>query len=137
MKRQRPEDRECEHFASWLELKKLKFSHIANESVLGALNQKAALIIGSKLKRMGQRKGVPDYVVLTPKGTVWVELKDPAKKLKKGDVMEGWEGGQDTRGGLKREQYDWINAINKTPGAQAKVCYGHKEAEEFVSHFLI
>lgn len=130
------EDQHCEAFANWLEVNKLKFTHIANENSMSWVDSKSAMIAGARAKRIGLRKGIPDFVVLTPKGVVWVEMKDPKKKLKQGDAIEGWTENQKERGGLKREQYEWILAINKTPGTQAQVCYGADEAVKFISKFI-
>jgi hypothetical protein len=107
---------ECIAFANWLNLKGLKFTHIANET--GFRDPKTAMIVQSQKKRLGMSKGFPDYIILTPKGVVFVEMKRV-----KGSTM-------------KPGQSEWIDAINEVKGAQAKICYGFEQAKEFVEHFL-
>lgn len=132
----KPEEQHCIAFANWLDFQGLKFTHIVNEVGGAVRNRKFAMIEGVRLKKMGKSSGVPDYVILTHKGTLWVEMKDPSKKLKKGNVMEGWKEGQKKRGGLSAEQKEWIEAINEVPNAQAEVCYGADEAIAFVERIL-
>ncbi len=100
---------ECRIFADWCRIKGLMFSHIANE---GRPEQ-----MGEKL-RIGMDSGIPDYVVCTPKGLVWIEMK-----RKKG-------------GKVSKNQSDWIEALNKIDGVEAKVCYGAQMAITFVQSFL-
>ena len=130
------EDQHCIAFTNWLEVQKLKFSHIGNENGLSWSNPKQAMILGAKLKRLGLRKGLPDFIILTERGTLWVEMKDPKLKLKSGDPLTEWKEGQKERGGVKFEQKEWILALNATPSAQAAVCYGADEAVKFVSKFI-
>ena len=126
------EDQHSIAFAKWLNANKIKFTHIGNENGMSWSNPKQAMILGAKLKRLGLHKGLPDYMMLLSQGALWVEMKDPKLKLKNGDVMQGWTT-QKKRGGLSREQYDWIIALNATPGTQAAVCYGVDEAIKFVT----
>ena len=132
----KPEEIECIAFSQWLEFQKLKFTHIPNENVFSFMNRNMAVRLGAKQKRCGVRKGLPDYIILTPRGSLFVEMKEPKKKPKKGNPLENWKEGQLSKGGISREQKDWIDAINATPGAQAAVCYSAEEAIVFVQRIL-
>jgi hypothetical protein len=121
----------------WLEMHRYKFTHIVNEVSFGKLSntkdgQLTASIQGSKLKRLGKSSGVPDYMILTPKGVVFIEMKDPKLKPKKGNWNDNWKPEAKSKAGVKREQKEWIDAINATPVAQADVCYGCIDAIEFI-----
>jgi hypothetical protein len=137
----KPEEAQCIMFTQWLEMNRLKFTHIVNEVSFGALSntpqgQLTARIQGAKLKKLGKSSGVPDYMILTPKGTVWLEMKIPSLKPKKGHWNEGWKPMQQSRAGVSRQQKDWIDAINEVPGTQADVCFGSIDAIEFVTRIL-
>lgn len=69
-------------------------------------------------KKMGVSKGFPDFLVITPKsGPVFIELK-----RKKG-------------GRVSKEQTEWLEAL-KSAGCPCAVCYGAKEAIEFLESFV-
>lgn len=99
-------------FAEWLRMKGIKFSHLAQETYTTSWNQKR------KNKEMGVQKGVPDYMIVTPEGLLFVELK----RVKGGKVS--------------KEQKVWLEVLNKLNGIQAQVCYGADEAIAFVSQFI-
>jgi len=99
-------------FAQWCRLKKLKFSHIPNETYTPSMGARI------RNQQSGVDSGVPDYVVLTPKGVIWVEMK-----RRKGSITSP-------------AQLEWIEAINAIPGTQAQVCKGAQEAIDFVSKFI-
>lgn len=103
---------ECLVFVQWLELKKLRFTHVPQETFTKSWG------IKMKNKRMGVKSGIPDYIVITPKGLVFVEMK----RLSGGVVSE--------------TQKEWITALNECKGVQAGVCKGASEAIAFVSKFL-
>lgn len=106
------EDVECEIFANWLDARGLIFSHVASETWTTSQNQKA------RNKRVGVKKGVPDYIVITPRGVVFVEMK------------------RKTCYNVSKEQKAWIAAINKCDGTEAKVCHGADEAIAYIKEFL-
>lgn len=110
------EEAECLTFVDWLNLKGLKFTHIGNES--GYKDKKLAWIMQGKKNRMGMSKGVPDYMIITPRGLVFVEMK------RKGPSS------------TSPEQKAWIEALNQIKGVQAQVCKGFDSAVEFVTQFL-
>lgn len=99
-------------FADWLELKGLRFSHIPSETFTKNWGTKM------KNKRMGVHSGVPDYIVITPKGLAFVELK-----RQKGGVVSD-------------SQKEWIYALNACKGVEARVAYGAQDAIDFVNEFL-
>lgn len=131
----RSEETEGVVFASWCRQNNLHFTHIPNQNDWSFMSRQMALRLASKNKRMGVSTGIPDYMILTPKGILWVELKRVSLKGEE-DPLQGWKEGQKSKGGLKRSQKEWIDAINKTPGTQAAVCYGAEEAIAFVEPFL-
>lgn len=106
---------ECLVFADYLRLKNLKFTHIANES---GLPPRVAMIVGAKKKKMGVSRGVPDFMVITPQGLVFVEMKRVS-------------GGR-----ASPEQLEWIDALNKLDGVEAKICKGAEIAIAFIEEFL-
>src|SRR5512139_2703436 len=96
---------ESQRFVAWLEAQGLLFSHIPNESP----SKRQAI----KNKRLGTRRGVPDFLVLVPGKVIFVELKRQ-------------------RGGrVSPEQKIWVAALTAA-GCPAKVCCGAQEAIEFV-----
>jgi hypothetical protein len=106
-----PEYHECVAFAEWLDLMRLPFSHIANETFTPHLG------VRMKNKCMGVRRGLPDYVIWHPKGLlVFVEMK--AKGAPPSAV--------------KPEQRDWIDRLNAVKGVKAGVCRGFDEAVKFI-----
>ena len=105
------EKEECKIFAQWLDVKGLRFSHIANESInkIEAMNK----------YRLGVRKGVPDYLIILPsKNLLFIEMK-----RKKGSVVS-------------QEQKDWLHDLNQIPSVQCEIAYGAEEAINIVNHFL-
>lgn len=101
---------ESQRLVDYLRARGLKFSHIASESMSRAQ--------GIRNKRMGVVKGVPDYLILLPGVTLWIELK----KVKGGRVSP--------------EQTAWIEALNTQPGTFAVVCRGFAEAKKVIEENL-
>lgn len=130
------EESHCRAFHNWLTLKGLKHTHIVNEVGGAVTNRQRAMREGARLKRMGKSSGVPDYVVLTPQATVWIEMKRPDLKPKNGDWTDEWTPEAKSKAGVKRDQKEWLDAINNTPGSEAFVAYSSLEAIEYVSQFL-
>jgi len=108
------EHEECVLLKQWLDLmvnngKVVLYSHIPHETYTKSWNQKL------KNKQVGVKKGVPDYVIVTKKLVLFVEMK----RTKGGVVGE--------------EQKQWIEAINNaSTGINARVCKGFDEAKEFI-----
>ena len=103
---------ECKLFATWLGLKGLMFSHIPNNTYTPSFGAK------QRNKALGLQSGLPDYLILTPKGIIFVEMK------------------RQTGGTIQLNQKIWIEAINNTPQAQAQVCFGFQDAKLFVEKIL-
>ena len=108
---------ECVVFHQWLVAKRYKHAHISNESQSGGTN---ALIRGAKLKRIGQSKGFPDYIIIChQKGhpdyqdIVAVEMK------------------RQHGGTLSDEQAGWLSALDEA-GIWTGVCKGADDAIAFV-----
>lgn len=104
---------ECVTFVAWLKSRQLKFAHIPNETFTKSWKQKR------KNKEEGVSSGLPDYIIITPRGLLFIEMK-----RKKGGV-------------ISPTQREWINALNEINGVQAQVCRGHEDAIQFTQKFLI
>lgn len=106
------EDLECIRFVSWLRLKDLKFSHIPNGMFTNSWR------VRKKNKMLGVARGVPDYLIITPRhGVIFVEMK--RQRTYK----------------TSAEQKEWIEALTEV-GCPAKVCRGFSEAKAFVEEWL-
>lgn len=86
--------------------------HVANES-------KSAPQYRSKLARMGVTPGVADYICITEKGLICIELK----RKRKADSS------------VSKDQVKWGKAIELTGGVYC-VCYGGRVAFEALKHYL-
>lgn len=106
---------ECQALVQYLELlKKIGkvklFTHIANETTVQSWALK------SKRTAQGVRKGFPDYVVVTIKGIVFIEMKR-------------------SKGGITSpEQMEWLKALRDH--APAVVCNGFEQAKEFLDEII-
>ena len=98
---------------SWLNLKRLKFNHTANE-------RKTTIRQGADLKRLGVKKGFPDISVYLSDKVLFIELKRAVRSKSK----------------VSKEQSEWIDYLNALPYAKAKICYGADEAIEFIRENL-
>lgn len=106
------EDTECEIFAQWLNTTGLLYSKVAQETWTDSGGQKA------RNKAQGLQKGVPDYIIITPLGLVFVEMKRRANST------------------VSKEQKQWIAALDKCEGVDVRVCYGADEAKAYIKEFL-
>ncbi len=106
------EDDECFVLADYLDtLKKQKkisvYTHTANETFTKSWKQKR------RNKMMGVRPGIPDYVIVTDKNVLFIEMK----RVKGGQVS-----------GYQRK---WISVLEgKT--AKSVVCRGFDEAKKYI-----
>jgi hypothetical protein len=103
---------ECVILVSHLEELKIQgkvklFTHISNETYTKYWSVKA------KNKMMGVRPGIPDYLVVTAKELLFIEMKR-------------------TKGGVVgKEQKEWLKFLTAI-GVQAVVCKGAEEAITFL-----
>lgn len=95
---------------AWLKRQRLLFSHLP-------LGLRLSYSQAAKAKASGVVKGVPDYLVVTPKGVIFVELK------------------RKTGGRASPEQKNWLARLTDA-GCPARVCAGAEEAIAFVKEFL-
>lgn len=127
------EDQEAEALAQWLRLKRLPFTHIANESGRG----RTAMLRTAKLKRMGQSRGFPDFLIVIPNvigRKLYVQELDedgnadynPTKTRMIAIELKRRKGGR-----VSPEQKEWLETLNDA-GVEATVCHGFEEAKQFI-----
>ena len=108
------EYQECQVFHQWLEFNHIRHTHIGNESQIGG---RQGAIRGAQLKRIGQSKGFPDYLLIVNNKLIAIEMK----RLKGGKVSN--------------EQQGWLAALAKA-GVVGYVAHGANEAMEIVQEYL-
>ena len=106
--RRHDEDDECKILADWLDTTGWLYTHIASESVTGHQG-----VLG-RLKKIGVRKGCPDFIVLIPKKDnsylqFWIEMKAGKNKT-------------------SPQQDEWIAQLNKCSECVAQVYYSGTDA---------
>lgn len=79
----------------------------------------------ANLKREGVRAGVSDVCVITKDKVLFVEMKQPMKKLKSGKLSKAGIS-------VQPSQVKFIENVTMNTNIKAKICYGSKEAIEFV-----
>lgn len=107
----KPEEAECVALVEYLELIKdsknvIVYSHTAQETYTKSWRQK------HRNKSMGVRPGVPDYIIVTDKLVIFLEMK-----RKKG-------------GRLREDQKVWLEAVEGKK-VVSQVCNGFDEAKKF------
>lgn len=128
------EDQEAEALAQWLRLKKLPFTHIANESGRG----RTAMLRTAKLKRMGQSKGFPDYLIAIPSHIPYLEvIKDGENCIERrvDKRLIAIELKRQKGGHVSPSQREWLKILNSA-GIEAVVCRGFEEAKKFIEERL-
>lgn len=110
-----PETRECKALVQWMRKhpKIVNFTHIKNESY--GPKQKWKRIADM---HMGLRRGVPDYMVVTTKGIMFIEMK-----RRKGGV-------------LSPKQKEWLKHLNEYGKVPAVECKGFPEAKNALTRFI-
>lgn len=91
----------------------LRYCHIVNEFKLG--RSRMGLI--KTMKSEGWQPGVPDYLIVSPKEIIFIELKRS-------------QGGK-----TSPEQERWIEDLNSL-GIKAVVCNGFSDAHKFLQSVL-
>lgn len=128
------EDQEAEALAQWLRLKKLPFTHIANESGRG----RTAMLRTAKLKRMGQSKGFPDYLIAIPSHIPYLEVIEDGENCIERRVdkrLIAIELKRQKGGHVSPSQREWLKILNSA-GIEAVVCRGFEEAKKFIEERL-
>ena len=101
----------------YLEIKKLRFSKVAQETFTNNWG------IVAKNKKSGLRRGVPDMIIVIPgkekNHLIFIEMKK-----KKGSVTS-------------QEQKDWQCSLNRCDGVKSFICYGFDEAKEVIDIELL
>ena len=109
------EDQDCMTLVLWMEAKRLRFSHVPQETFTKSWGVKM------KNKQKGVRKGVPDYIIFPKPGALlFIEMKRHEDGLKQNRLNR--------ENAVKPEQREWIEALNGVPGVKAIVCCGYDEA---------
>ncbi len=109
---------ECKLFWDWCQLNfliKKVTAHIVNEG-------RRSFSQGSKLKKIGLRKGVSDYFIGLPRGGyygVWIEMKIKNRK----------------RARVSPDQIEWVSLM-RCAGFYAFVSYGGDEAIQFMKDYI-
>lgn len=78
------------------------------------------------MKHEGVTAGISDYVVILPHKILFIEMKRQRKKLKSGKLS--------TENLASKEQLAFIESLKTTIYAEGRVCYGAKEAIEFINN---
>ena len=115
---------ECCAFSQWLKLKNITHHHIASESQSG----RYGAIRGAKLKRMGQSRGFPDYLIFIPMKNIigyrgdkeFIPLATVAVEMKRK------KGGK-----VSEEQKNWLLTL-ESAGIETFVAKGTDEAIKFI-----
>ena len=116
------EDDEAKIFAKYLsDMQAYKqivcYSHIPNETSIKNIGYYM------KQKAMGKCAGVPDYIVVTKKKVLFIELK--RQKNERGT----------TTSCVAPDQKLWISALNDA-NCPSQICYGSGQAINFVQSML-
>lgn len=105
------EQQEAEKLVAWLRLKKIRFTHIPNETGGDLAARRRAV----RMKRAGVSRGFPDYVVYLDGYTLYIELKRQ-------------QGGR-----VSPEQREWLDFLSEQPRSYVKVAHGADEAIEWIN----
>ena len=111
---------ECLALVDYLNVHRLKFTHIHNEMYTKSWKQKV------KAQQFGVSAGVPDYLIIIPKEKcnlgkaimVFIEMKR-TKNYK-----------------ISQVQKDWIAAVNQIQNVGGFICKGYDEAKELLDLYL-
>jgi len=121
------EAEEQKTLVQWLRAKNMFHFAPMNENNAHKQNRKYAMIAEVKAKAMGKVKGVSDIIVMLPNKILFIELKRQKKHLKSGGLSI-------THTKVSKEQYEFMTHANKFGYAEATICYGAKEAIEFIQN---
>lgn len=113
----------------WLQAKKIFYFAIMNENIQSFKDKNLAIRIGVKHKKAGRVRGTSDIVVMLDKKILFIELKRARRVLKNGKLSSA-------KANVSDEQISFLKSINEFDYAKGKVCYGCKEAIEFIEENL-
>ncbi len=110
------EEQDCYVLARYLKIlqdqgKIQMFTHIPNSTYTTSIKTKV------RNKNLGVSRGVPDYMILTNKKILWIEMK------------------RKTGSSTREEQYAWQTALNDA-GCVSEICFGAESAIEIVKENL-
>lgn len=111
-------------FVSWCNLNNIKVHHSGNE--IGG-STRALKIRAIKMKKMGTSKGFPDLLVFVPVRGITGEI-DAYEPI--AIEMKRQKGGV-----VSPEQKKWLEIIKKA-GIECKVCYGAKDAIDYIKNLM-
>ena len=111
------EDQEQLALVRYLELLKLQHKILIFTS--HGDNMRTTIGTAVKFKKLGKRKGYPDFTIVTTRGElIYIELKR-------------------SKGGItSSEQKEWIAALNTVRNVGACVCKGFDEAKLFLNLYV-
>lgn len=113
--------------ARYLDLKKVLWFHPANE-------RKTSPQQGKRLKDKGVKSGVPDCMILTPKGR-FKGLALELKITKDNGLKKNGEPKKPTKGVLSDTQREWLISLTII-GWETKVAYNLDEAIRYIDEYL-
>ena len=107
--------RELETLKNYLQLARIRFTHIPNDTyttsgVRKRMNQ-----------RVGVSKGFPDFMIFLDDCILFIEMKRVDRRLSR----------------VTPQQREWIDYLNTLPYCYARVCYGFDEARQFINEKMI
>ena len=119
------ESEEQKAVVQWLRAKRIFHYATVNENNTYKQDRRYALIAEGKAKAVGKLKGVSDLTVFLDDKILFIEMKRAPKKLKSGKESVSHTS-------TSKEQVKFLEKINSFPYAKGKVCFGAKQAIEFI-----
>jgi len=84
----------------------------------------------NRIAASGLNPGLPDLFIILASGlNVWIEMKRPRRVLKNGSLGS-------SPSTIKPEQIDWIKTLNQSPNTEAHMCFGAKEAIDYLTYLI-
>ena len=118
-KRQHPELHEQKLLCHWLEKQK-EFGRVLKYSAINPTPYKHSYQELAITKAAGQKKGVPDMLVLLPTEIVWIEMKRPGA----------------SPSSVSEDQREWNRLLNSFPHSHAYIAYSAEEAIQYLTQFI-
>lgn len=111
------EAEDCIAFVQWLELQKLRFSHIPMETYTKSMRTK------SLNRQMGVRAGLPDYLIVIPNPAA-----DDAGHPKNTLLFIEMKREGTPPSAVSDAQVEWLDELDQVAGVRAVVARGFDEA---------